>query len=45
MEYWFLSGPGAQNAIVLVTGVSVTRATRDDAYDGMNMAWIEVDCP
>ena len=32
--YWFLSGPGAQNAIVLVTGVCVTRTTRDDAYDG-----------
>ena len=39
MEYWFLSGPVAQNAIELVTGVSVTRTTRDDAYDELSMAW------
>ena len=28
---------------MLVTGVSVTRTTKDDAYDGMNVAWTGVD--
>ena len=43
--YWFLSEPVAQSTIVLVTGVFVTRTTRDDAYDGMNVAWAGVDLP
>ena len=38
-------GPAGPNAIVSVTGVFVTRTTRDDAYDGMNVAWAGVDLP
>ena len=38
-------GPAGPNAIVSVTGVFVTRTTRDDAYDGMNVAWVGVDLP
>ena len=38
-------GSAGPNAIVSVTGVFVTRTTRDDAYDGMNVAWAGVDLP
>ena len=38
-------GPAGPNAIVSVTVVFVTRTTRDDAYDGMNVAWAGVDLP
>ena len=38
-------GPAGPNAIVSVAGVFVTRTTRDDAYDGMNVAWAGVDLP
>ena len=38
-------GPAGPNAIVSVAGVFVTRTTRDDAYDGMNVAWAGEDLP
>ena len=38
-------GSAGPNVIVSVTGAFVTRTTRDDAYDGMNVAWAGVDLP